>query len=48
MTPERLLVSSPISWVLDADNQNKRVPASLSEIALPRTLKLRAEDELRE
>jgi hypothetical protein len=48
MTPERLLVSNPVSWVLDADIQNKQVLASLSEIALALTLKFRAGDELRE
>ena len=48
MTPEWFLVSNPISWVPDADIQNKRVLASLSEIALSLTLKFRAGDELRE
>ena len=48
MTPEWLLVSNRISWVPDADIQNKRVLASLSEIALSLTLKFRAGDELRE
>ena len=48
MTPEWFLVSNPISWVPDADIQNKRVLASLSEIALSLTLKFRVGDELRE